>query len=40
MQKGVLQENTMYKKKDISDVIHDAHLAVGHGGRNRVIRET
>ena len=28
------------QKEDISDVIHDAHLAVGHGGRNRVIRET
>ena len=28
------------QKEDISDVIHDAHLAIGHGGRNRVIRET
>ena len=28
------------QKEDISDVTHDAHLAIGHGGRNRVIRET
>ena len=28
------------QKKDIFDVIHDAHLAVGHGGRNGMIKET
>ena len=22
------------------DVIHDSHLAIGHGGRNRMIKET
>ena len=26
--------------EDTFDVIHDAHLAIGHGGRNRVIKET
>ena len=28
------------QKEDISDVIHDADLAMGHGGRNRKIKET
>ena len=28
------------QKEDIFDVIHDAHLAIGHGGRNRMIKET
>ena len=28
------------QKEDISDVIHDAHLAIGHGERNRKIKET
>ena len=28
------------QKEDIFDVIHDAHLAIGHGGRNRIIKET
>ena len=28
------------RKEDIFDVIHDAHLAIGHGGRNRIIKET
>ena len=27
------------QKKDIFDVIHDAHLAIGHGGRNRMIKK-
>ena len=27
------------QKEDIFDVIHDAHLAIGHGGRNRMIKE-
>ena len=30
----------MYKKVDIFDVIHDAHLAIGHGGQTRMIKET
>ena len=28
------------QKEDIFDVIHDSHLAIGHGGRNRMIKET
>ena len=28
------------QKEDIFDVIHDAYLAIGHGGRNRMIKET
>ena len=28
------------KKKDILDVIYDAHLAIGQGGRNEIIKET
>ena len=28
------------QKEDIFDVIHDAHVAIGHGGRNRMIKET
>ena len=28
------------QKEDIFDVIHDAHLAIRHGGRNRMIKET
>ena len=28
------------QKEDIFHVIHDAHLAIGHGGRNRMIKET
>ena len=28
------------QKKDIFDAIHDAHLAIGHGGRNQMIKET
>ena len=28
------------QKEDILDVIHDAHLAIGHGGRNQMIKET
>ena len=28
------------QKEDIFDVIHDAHLAIGHGGRNGMIKET
>ena len=28
------------QKEDIFDVIHDAHLATGHDGRNRMIKET
>ena len=28
------------QKEDIFDVIHDAHLAIGHGGRNQMIKET
>ena len=28
------------QKEDIFDVIHDAHLAIGHGGRNRMKKET
>ena len=28
------------EKEDIFDVIHDAHLAIGHGGRNQMIKET
>ena len=27
-------------KKDIFDTIHDTHLAIGHGGRNQMIKET
>ena len=27
------------QKEDIFDVIHDAHLAIGYGGRNRMIKE-
>ena len=27
------------QKEDIFDVIHDVHLAIGHGGRNRMIKE-
>ena len=29
----------MYKKIYIFDVTRDAHLAIGHGGRNRMIKE-
>ena len=28
------------QKEDIFDVIHDVHLAIGHDGRNRMIKET
>ena len=28
------------QKEDIFDVIHDAHLAIGRVGRNRMIKET
>ena len=28
------------RTEDIFGVIHDAHLAIGHGGRNLMIRET
>ena len=28
------------QKEDILDVIHDAHLAIVHGGRNQMIKET
>ena len=28
------------QKEDIFDVMHDAHLAIGHVGRNRMIKET
>ena len=28
------------QKESIFDVIHDVHLAIGHGGRNRMIKET
>ena len=28
------------QKEDIFDVIHYAHLAIGHGGRNRMINKT
>ena len=28
------------QKEDVFDVIHDVHLAIGHGGRNRKIKET
>ena len=28
------------EKEDIFDVMHDAHLAIGHGGRSRMIKET
>ena len=28
------------QKEDIFDVIQDAHLAIGHGGRNPIIKET
>ena len=28
------------QKEDIFDVIHDAHLAIGHGGQNRMTKET
>ena len=28
------------QKEDIFDVIHDAHLAISHNGRNRMIKET
>ena len=28
------------QKEDILDVIHDAHLAIGYIGRNRIIKET
>ena len=28
------------QKEDIYDVIVDAHLTIGHGGRNRTIKET
>ena len=28
------------QKEDIFDVMHDAHLAIGHGGRDRIIKET
>ena len=28
------------QKEDIFDVIHDAYLAIGHGGGNRMIKET
>ena len=27
------------QNKDIFEVIHDAHLAIGHGGQNRMIKE-
>ena len=27
------------QKEDIFDVIHDAHLAIGHGRRNRMIKK-
>ena len=27
------------QKEDIFDVIHDVHLAIGHGGRNQTIKE-
>ena len=28
------------QKEDIFDMIHDAHAAIGYGGRNRMIKET
>ena len=28
------------QKEDIFDVIHDPHLAIGHGGRNQMTKET
>ena len=28
------------QKEDIFDVIHDTHQAIGHGGRNRMMKET
>ena len=28
------------QRKDIFDVINDTHLAIGHGGRNWMIKET
>ena len=28
------------QKEDIFDVIHDAHLAIDHGGQNQMIKET
>ena len=28
------------QKEDIFDVIHDAHLAIGHGRQNRMVKET
>ena len=27
------------QKEDLFDVVHDAHLAIGHGGGNRMIKE-
>ena len=27
------------QKEDIFDVIHDAHLAIGHGEQSRMIKE-
>ena len=37
---GSLSIKYYVEKEDIFDVIHDAHLAIGHDGRNRIIKET
>ena len=40
----VAEENSSMKyyarKEDIFGVVHQVHLAIGHGGRNRMIKET
>ena len=37
---GTFSIKCYVQKEDIFDAIHDAHLAIGHGGRNRMIIET
>ena len=37
---GSSSEKYYLQKEDIFDVIHDAYLAIRHGGRNRMIKET
>ena len=31
--------NCYVRKEDIFGVVHDAHLAIDHGGQNRMIKE-
>ena len=37
---GISSIKYCIRKEDIFGVIHDAHMAIGHGGRNWMIKET